>query len=90
MWEILPTKGYKKDVRKIYRRGYNLDKLEAITERLKEEGNAAPKNSPHKLSGDWDGYWECHIASDWLLIYDIDEEEQVIRLYRTGTHSDLF
>ena len=44
----------------------------------------------HALSGNWSGYRQCHIAPDWLLIYQIVREEQVITLTRTGTHSDLF
>ena len=44
----------------------------------------------HFLTGNWSGYRECHIAPDWLLIYQIVREEQVIILTRTGTHSDLF
>ena len=40
------------------------------------------------LKGEWKGTWECHIASDWLLIYEVTETE--IRLIRTGTHADLF
>jgi len=43
---------------------------------------------PHKLSGNYADLWECHIAPDWLLIYDFDDT--YLRLYRTGTHSDLF
>lgn len=44
---------------------------------------------PHKLSGDWAGFWECHIESDWLLIW-LDEEHHAIVLVRLGTHADLF
>ena len=45
---------------------------------------------PHILSGDWAGYWECHIENDWLLIYDLNLIEQAVSFSRTGTHSDLF
>ncbi|WP_227665327.1 type II toxin-antitoxin system YafQ family toxin [Magnetococcus marinus] len=44
---------------------------------------------PHRLTGNWDGCWECHIESDWLLIW-VDEQEETIILTRLGTHSDLF
>jgi mRNA interferase YafQ len=43
---------------------------------------------PHKLSGEWEGFWECHIQSDWLLIYAVTETH--LHLARTGTHADLF
>ncbi|WP_317132770.1 type II toxin-antitoxin system YafQ family toxin [Pedobacter sp. BS3] len=42
------------------------------------------------MSGNWDGYWECHIKPDWLLIWKQDETIKLITLTRTGTHSDLF
>jgi mRNA interferase YafQ len=32
--------------------------------------------------------WECHIEADWLVLYDVTEDEVV--LIRTGTHADLF
>ena len=40
------------------------------------------------LKGEWKGYWECHIASNWLLIYKLTDDE--VLLARTGTHADLF
>ena len=44
----------------------------------------------HKLIGNYQGCRECHITSDWLLIYEISEDELILYLTRTGTHSDLF
>lgn len=41
-----------------------------------------------KLPSEWEGFLECHIESDWLLIYDVNGE--VVILVRTGTHEDLF
>ena len=43
-----------------------------------------------KLSGDYKGYWECHISPDWLLLYEKDTEIRIISLCRTGTHADIF
>lgn len=43
---------------------------------------------PHKLSGEYAGLWECHIESNWLLIYVITDEG--VFLARTGTHENLF
>jgi mRNA interferase YafQ len=43
---------------------------------------------PHRLSGNWNRFWECHIEPDWLLIWD--EDETALILVRTGTHADLF
>ena len=43
---------------------------------------------PHKLVGKYTGTWECHIEPDWLLIYEYEEDNLLLR--RTGTHADLF
>jgi mRNA interferase YafQ len=47
-----------------------------------------PSNRAHPLKGEWKGYWDCHVAPDWVLIYKLTEDE--LRLARTGTHADLF
>lgn len=44
----------------------------------------------HKLTGNWQGRWECHIRPDWLLIYKADPEAGLIIFERTGSHADLF
>lgn len=45
---------------------------------------------PHKLSGKFEGLWECHIKSDWLLIWQQNDTELVLIMTDTGTHADLF
>lgn len=55
--------------------------------------NAIPlkdKYRDHMLVGEWNGDRECHITPDWLLIYKIDTELELLRHIRTGSHSDLF
>lgn len=53
------------------------------------QGEIPPQQfKPHTLSGNWRGYWECHIEPDWLLIYRKGEEE--LTLIRTGSHAQLF
>ena len=48
------------------------------------------KYKDHALSGDYLGCRECHIEPDWLLVYEILNNELLILLLTTGTHSDLF
>ena len=48
------------------------------------------KHKDHPLKGNLEGYRECHITPDWLLIYKIDRGELILFLTRTGTHSDLY
>jgi mRNA interferase YafQ len=57
---------------------------------LEQKGFLSKKNNPHKLTGNYKGFWECHIQSDWLLVWSQDEVSKIISLTRTGTHSDLF
>lgn len=80
---------YRKDIKRLIKRGYDLRKLYLIIELLREDVSALPPTTrPHKLSGKYEGLWECHVESDWLLIYDFTDTE--ILLARTGTHADLF
>ena len=64
--------------------------LDEVVTLLAETGKLPKKYKPHVLSGNWKGYWECHIQSDWLLIWKQDEVIKLVTLVRTGTHSDLF
>lgn len=57
---------------------------------LEETGKLPSDYSPHKLSGNYSGYWEAHLKSDWLIIWKLIVEENEIWLTRTGSHSDLF
>ena len=88
MRALRPTTKFGKDLKRQNRRGKDLTKLEAAIESLQRNGELPLTYRPHKLSGDWGGLWECHIESDWLLIYDVSDED--VLLIRTGTHSDLF
>lgn len=48
------------------------------------------KNRDHALSGNYEGFRECHIMPDWLLIYSLENTLKIVTLIRTGSHSDLF
>jgi mRNA interferase YafQ len=90
MYEIVLTTRFKKDLKLAIRRGYNIDLLDEVVTTI-ADGNPLPdKNKDHALSGDYEGYRECHIAPDWLLIYTIDHSNLVLILTRTGSHNDLF
>jgi len=58
------------------------------TKQLKEKLDN--KYRDHALRGEYQGFRECHIEPDWLLIYRIENEALELFLFRTGTHSDLF
>ena len=89
-YNIRPTTRFQKDLKRVQKRGYNLSLLTTIIKQL-AEGEALPeKNKDHSLSGDYAGCRECHIVPDWLLIYEVADDELILYLTRTGTHSDLF
>ena len=70
------------------RRGKNLEKLKIVIRSLVAEEALDPIHRDHKLIGNWLGRRECHIESDWLLIYKTEVDRLVFE--RTGTHPDLF
>lgn len=87
---VKPTKRFAKDLRIAKKRGYDISLLTDIV-RLLSDGIALPaKNLDHPLKGALSGCRECHIAPDWLLIYEVDSTALILYLMRTGTHSDLF
>lgn len=90
MYNIYYTTKFKKDMKKIIKRGYNLSKLESVIALLVEGIPLPETNKDHGLTGNWEGFRECHVEPDWLLIYQLEDETITLTLARTGTHSDLF
>lgn len=90
MLNVVLSNRFRKDLKLAAKRGYNLDLLDEIVEKLANRNPLPDKNRDHALTGDYAGFRECHIQPDWLLIYRIDEDELFLFLSRTGTHSDLF
>ena len=88
MKRLSQTKQFSKDIKRVTKRGKDLDKLKVIVRNLAEGKALDPKHRDHPLIGEWRGSRDCHIESDWLLLYTTDDNE--LRLERTGTHSDLF
>lgn len=69
-----------------------MDKLKTVVEVIANHDKVilSTQYKDHALTGNWKGYRELHIESDWLLIYKIDYDEVVLVLTRTGSHDDLF
>ncbi len=65
-----------------------MTKLAAIIDQLAGLEPLEIKHRDHALSGTWEGFRDCHVEPDWILIYRIKDE--ILYLERTGTHSDLF
>ena len=83
------TKAFEEDLKRAKKREKKLDKLWPVVETLLADDPLDPSFHPHKLSGKWKGFWECHTEPDWLLIWH-DETHNTIVLVRLGSHSDLF
>lgn len=88
MLDVKQTSQFKRDLKLCTKRRYNLNLLTAVVDILRIPAALPAPYRDHALSGNWANHQECHIQSDWLLIYRIDGND--LMLYRTGTHSDLF
>ena len=86
------TSNFKKQYKRIKKQGKNLDKLYEIIERLANGEELDPKYKNHNLINNkkYKDCKECHIESDWLLIYQYGDEELILLLVDTGSHSNLF
>lgn len=90
MREIIWTSKFKKDYKTAMKRNLDINLLDDVI-RILASGESLPeKCSDHSLNGNFKGYRECHIQPDWLLVYSIDDNDLVLVLTRTGTHSDIF
>lgn len=87
---IVLTSIFRKDLKLVKKRGYDLSLLNNVVDILAMGQPLAEKYKDHSLVGNYKGCRECHITPDWLLIYEISNRELILYLTRTGTHSDLF
>ena len=90
MLELVTTAQFRKDLRRIRKRGYDLAELDEVLKALLREELLPAKHRDHALTGDYMGFRECHVEPDWLLVYAVDKGQLILTASRTGTHSDLF
>jgi mRNA interferase YafQ len=86
------TGQFKKDYKLAIKRGCNPEALQEVITLLVNEQPLPDKYRDHALvnSRNYKDMRECHIEPDWLLVYKIVQETLILKLIRTGTHSDLF
>ncbi len=80
----------KRDVKLMVKRGKDVSKLIAVLDLLSLREKLPAKHKDHQLKGKLKDFRECHIEPDWLLMYQIYEDELILSATRTGSHSDLF
>lgn len=81
---------FKKSFKRCVKRGLNPQLFQEVVAILMRDGRLPQKYRPHLLSGKYNGYWECHIKPDWLLIWEQDDTIFRLLLIDTGSHADLF
>lgn len=89
MYTLKMTGQFKKDLKRIQNNSKKIEHLKAVLTSLQETGVVPENYNPHKLTGNYNGFMECHVENDLLLIW-FDEEENIIKLVRLGSHSELF
>ena len=90
MYKIVFTKKFKKSIKLAKKRGLNISLLEEVVNKIQQDIILEENYHDHELKGKYDGFRECHIQPNWLLIYLKEEDILTLTLVDTGTHSDLF
>lgn len=89
-YELVLSGKFKKGLKVAKKRGLDISLLDSIVDKLLQGISLEEKYQDHPLKGNWDGFRECHIQPDWLLIYLIENDILTLTLVETGTHADLY
>ena len=76
---LLTTKRFEKDLKRALKRGKDLDKLWEIFELLLDYKPLEERHRTHPLSGNYAKVLECHIEPDWLLIWNQEVDQLVLK-----------
>jgi mRNA interferase YafQ len=88
MLSLIVENQFKKDVKRLQKRGKNIEKLKIVIEKLLKNQELDSKYKDYALTGNWKNHRDCYIEPDWVLIYKISDNH--LFLVRSGSHSDLF
>lgn len=81
---------FKKDYKRLANNSFLISAVDKAITTL-ASGEALPdKYKTHPLHGNWQGYCDCHIFPDIVMIYKQDFENDTLKLARLGNHSQLF
>ena len=91
MYQVQYTGQFKKSLKICQKRGLNLDLVSKAVDILRVDGSLPPEYKSHKLiSCKGNRTWECHLQPDWLLVWEQNDDELILLMLNTGTHSDIF
>ena len=91
MYVPFPTKKYKKSYVKLLHSGkFDEQELDLVIDTLAMGKKLESIFKDHALHGIFDGYRECHIRGNILLVYKIENKKLILVLFDIGTHSQLF
>ena len=88
-YTVHETKQFRKDRRRCIRQGLPQEELDAVVLTLAAGEALPPEYEDHPLHGNLEGYRDCHIRPDWVLLYRIQDATLVLVLQRTGTHAEV-
>lgn len=89
-YHVIISNQFKKDFKRCIKRGLNMRLITDAMDLLEENGALPAEYRPHKLTGDKQGIWECHIQPDWLMTWEQNNDLLTLLFLQTGTHSDIF
>lgn len=89
-YKLVLSGKFKKGLKAAKKRGLDIALLDSIVDKLLQGIPLDAKYKDHPLKGNWDGFRECYIQPDWLLIYLIEDDILTLTLVDMGTHADLF
>ena len=90
MYQVKFTGEFKKSYKLMIKRGLDISALDEVIDILRQGKKLDEKYRDHILSGKYNGFRECHIKPDWLLVYYIRDDILTLTLVITGSHSDIF
>lgn len=88
-YDLVLTTAFKSDLKLIKKQHKNIALLDEVVMTLLQGKTLDEKYKDHGLSGNWNGFRECHITPDWLLIYLKNKKDLILTLTRTGSHANL-
>lgn len=91
-YQLKYTSEFKKNYKKIKKQGKDVEKLKIVVSKLANGLELEEKYKNHMLTNSkyYKNCGECHNEPDWLLVYQYIDNELILVLVATGSHSEVF